>query len=48
MISEQKKREIETLLAEYKQDVEAYEKWMEAWRERQSKPRWMQRRDRTA
>jgi len=36
MITEQKKREIEVLLAEYRQSVEDYHAWMMAWKQRNS------------
>ena len=36
MITEQKKREIEILLAEYKQAVEDYRVWYGGWKERNS------------
>lgn len=31
---ERRKREIETLMEEYRQDVLAYAEWMDAWRRR--------------
>ena len=35
MITETKKREIETMLDEYGKDLDAYAKWITEWRQKQ-------------
>jgi hypothetical protein len=45
MIAETKKREIEVMLAEYREDVEKYRIFMEDWKKRSNRLRCLQRLD---